>query len=78
MQEDVTRIIERGITMIDFKDFDLDLSQSASVSSTEKSIISTVITWYTENYCSDPSTHCSPSDMTQCRNIADPGKAARC
>ena len=59
--------------MLDFKDFELDLTQTKGTSEPADTIITTLTT-----LASNTSTHCSPSDATVCRNIADPGKGVRC
>lgn len=70
--------------MGNFKDFDLDLKKVKTNNEFDSRAFTfdlDCLTSYTdlsEAMCSDPSTHCSPSDMTACRNAIEPGKAVRC
>ncbi|QXM06246.1 hypothetical protein [Crassaminicella indica] len=65
-----------------FKDFDLNLKKvKTDNKNTARNWTMNPLTCYTvlsRKYCSDPSTHCSPSDMTACRNAAKPGEGTRC
>lgn len=70
--------------MGNFKDFDLDLKQiktNNEVGTQELTDLlecATKLTYeLSKRTCSNPSTHCSPSDMTMCRN-GDAGIGLRC
>ncbi|MBM7870404.1 hypothetical protein JOC70_001889 [Clostridium pascui] len=70
--------------MSNFKDFDLDLkkvrinnSQSETLSLSTRDCLESIID-LSKAQCSNPSTHCSPSDMTACRYGVEPGNVLRC
>ncbi|QXM06245.1 hypothetical protein [Crassaminicella indica] len=64
-----------------FKDFDLNLKKvKTDNKNTSRAWTANVFcyTYISERHCSEISTHCSPSDMTACRNAAKPGEGTRC
>lgn len=70
--------------MGNFKDFDLDLKQVKTNDQVDThkatdfwNCLSGTTINLSKKICSNPSTHCSPSDMTVCRN-GDPGIGPRC